>query len=240
MTGAWAQPSGRAIDLNCLREPDVAADKPYFDQMLDVLAPLVAARPDARLLDVGCSTGGFLDRVSRRWPGVRCTGVDLLEPVVAAAAQRVPAVEFRVADLTRPDSLPTGQDIVTMVGVHSLFDDPGCWVRPLLHTAVPGARIVLYGLFNPEPVDVLMRARPVPDTIGWQTGWNLWSVATVEQILTGHALRWTWTPAPDQPITRYSADPLHSWTVGIDGETVAVNGTQLVHRRSILVIEVPG
>ena len=43
----------------------------------------------ARLLDIGCGTGGFLREVKRNFPRLAVTGLDLSEPYLAVAGRRL-------------------------------------------------------------------------------------------------------------------------------------------------------
>lgn len=244
-TGPWSWGGPRSVDLNCLRRADAgpAMDKPYFAPVAEVMSAIVADKPDASLLDVGCSSGGFLAYLLRRWPELRCTGVDLHRPVVDAAIENVPGARFMVGDLLSSPGLPVGEfDVVTMLGIHSLFDDPGCWIEPAAGAVRSEGSIIVFGLFNPEPVDVLARLRDRrPGVAGdWQTGWNLWSRVTIEDELTARGLRWSWHGyEPAGRVGRWSADPLHSWTAELDGRAVTLNGGQIVHRQDILEVTVP-
>ncbi|MDI5963967.1 class I SAM-dependent methyltransferase [Streptomyces sp. SL13] len=238
---AWAGGGPRSVDRNVLAERG-APEKPYFAAVAAVAGASIAGRPGARVLDIGCSAGAFVAYLSRERPNLRCTGVDLLAPVVEAARANVPGADFAVADLLDAATLPTGFDVTTMLGIHSLFDDPGCWIEPALSTLRPGGRLVAFGLFNDEPVDVLVRMRDSrPDASGdWQTGWTTWSKRTVEQHLLRSGLSWTWHAyALDRRVERWSPDPLHSWTVDVDGEAATVNGGRLLHSHAILEVTAP-
>jgi SAM-dependent methyltransferase len=229
----------RSIDLNCLGEPDRALDKPHFTAVVDLLVPLLDANPSAALLDIGCSLGGFLQQLRARWPQLRCTGIDVLPQVVEYARRLQPGVDLRVGNVLDPTTLPRNQDIVTMLGVHSIFDEPLIWLDGALGAGTPQVRLVVFGLFNPEDVDTLVRVRRSgPGTPGeWQSGWTLWSRRTVEAGLRERGLWWRWTAlAPPRTVSRWSEDPLHSWSTEVDGQQRLVNGSQLIHQHAVLEI----
>ena len=55
--------------------------------------------PGAALLDIGCGTGEHLERLAKA--GIRCTGIDNSEEMLAVARARFPgAAEFRLLDMT--------------------------------------------------------------------------------------------------------------------------------------------
>jgi SAM-dependent methyltransferase len=63
---------------------------------------LPGCRPGAALLDLGCGTGEHLDRLSRA--GIRCTGIDDSEEMLAIARSRFPdAADYILADMSGID-----------------------------------------------------------------------------------------------------------------------------------------
>src|SRR5438034_4844364 len=57
-------------------------------------------RPDARLLDAGCGTGGFLRFLLDREAIGSATGIDLSPEPIELARQRVPEAELAVGSVT--------------------------------------------------------------------------------------------------------------------------------------------
>lgn len=47
------------------------------------------APPGARVLELGCGTGRNLDRIARRWPGMRLHGIDISREMLASARARL-------------------------------------------------------------------------------------------------------------------------------------------------------
>lgn len=72
-----------------------------FRVMLDMVEALVG--PEARVLDLACGTGSISDRLLRRFPAARSTGVDLDPALLTIARGHFAAdsrVEFITADLS--------------------------------------------------------------------------------------------------------------------------------------------
>lgn len=57
------------------------------DRLIADLAP----PPDGSVLEIGCGTARNLIAVARRWPGVRCYGIDISEAMLATARAKVAA-----------------------------------------------------------------------------------------------------------------------------------------------------
>ncbi|MFD9377285.1 class I SAM-dependent methyltransferase [Streptomyces sp. NPDC059999] len=127
-----------------------------FRVMLDMVEALVGPAP--RVLDLACGTGSITDRVLKRFPEARSTGVDL-DPALLTIArghfEGDPRVTFVTADLKDPDwtaALPhdTYDAVLTATALHWLHS-------PRL--------AVLYGQLAPlvREGGVFMNADHMPD-----------------------------------------------------------------------------
>ncbi|MBV7257622.1 methyltransferase domain-containing protein [Pacificimonas sp. WHA3] len=70
---------------------------------LDIIVERTMIERPARVLDIGCGTGGTTVAIERAWDGaMQCVGIDISEPMIAAARQRALAAgsnaEFRIGD----------------------------------------------------------------------------------------------------------------------------------------------
>jgi SAM-dependent methyltransferase len=119
----WNGPAGRAwVEAQDLLDR-------MFEPLEALLVDAVSARPRRRVLDVGCGAGGTTLAIARRLlPLGECTGIDISEPLVAAARARaeresLPA-RFIRADAQAHDFQPASVDlIVSRFGV-MFFGDP--------------------------------------------------------------------------------------------------------------------
>lgn len=79
--------------------------EPAAVRLLDYIAPVVAARPDALVVDIGAGTGALGRAAVARWPAVRVVGVDPSEGMLAlgdavAASLLAPPARARLTWLT--------------------------------------------------------------------------------------------------------------------------------------------
>ena len=82
-TRLWNGPAGRAwVEAQEVLDP-------MFKPFEDLLVEAVSAESGGRVLDVGCGTGSTLLAVARRLGAKgRCLGIDISEPMIAAARAR--------------------------------------------------------------------------------------------------------------------------------------------------------
>lgn len=112
-----------------------------------LLADAAAARPAQAVLDVGCGTGATTHAIARRLgPAAHCTGVDISEPMIAAARQRAgqgERTDFLCGDAQTQPFAPACFDLlVSRFGV-MFFDDPVAAFANLRRAARPGAELRL-------------------------------------------------------------------------------------------------
>jgi SAM-dependent methyltransferase len=139
-TALWNGPAGRAwVETQDLLDQMF---KP-FENLLLGTAP---AGPAGCVLDVGCGTGGTTLAIARALGGKgQCVGVDISEPMIAAARiraerQSAPASFIR-ADAQRHPFEPASFDLITSrLGV-MFFDDPVRAFANLRRAAKDGAEL---------------------------------------------------------------------------------------------------
>lgn len=119
----WNGTAGRAwVDEQALLDRVLA---PFGDLLVDA----VRASPARRVLDVGCGTGSTTVAVARLLgEGGRCTGIDISEPMIAAARARaeregVPASFVRADAQAHAFEAGSFDMVISRFGV-MFFDDP--------------------------------------------------------------------------------------------------------------------
>jgi ubiquinone/menaquinone biosynthesis C-methylase UbiE len=135
----WNGPAGRAwVEAQELLDQ-------LFKPFEDLLVEAVSAGPGGRVLDVGCGTGSTTLAVARRLgANGRCTGIDISNPMIAAARARAEResmpTEFICADAQIHEFEPARFDtIISRFGV-MFFDDPIRAFANLLRAARADAR----------------------------------------------------------------------------------------------------
>jgi len=116
-------------------DPHTAA---FYDWVLDLVRP----RPGARLLDVACGSGGFLERALAR--GLDIVGVDVSPAAIELAKKRLPGADVQVADA---EQLPFGAssfDLVTCLGSLEHFPSPERGAAEIARVVRPEGRAIVF------------------------------------------------------------------------------------------------
>lgn len=143
---------------------------------------------DASVLDIGCAAGELLSYLESIFPNFNLVGVDVFDQLLEAANNHAPGATYMNASaLDLPDALNGKFDIVTAVGVMSIFDETQLekfWANLLDATRVGGIIIILSPL-NEYGVDSVTRHRKRRNgqLLDWESGWNIFSTQTVSETL---------------------------------------------------------
>ena len=228
----------REHDELYLHEDHKKNPKETFKFAVKVARPFLARCTNLSIADVGCATGDFLYYLQKSFPRAKLTGIDVMPVLVARARREVPEAQYYVGDIYTGKGLPKQKfDAVFLVGTHSIFDEAKPWVDNLLRILAPGGRAYVFGMFNPEDVDVLVRVRYAGRKNPWQSGWNMVSEPTIRDYLKqkGYSAKfYPFTIPIDLPKQK---DPLRSWTFKLaNGKRAIVNGTQILHTFSLLEV----
>jgi SAM-dependent methyltransferase len=99
-----------------LAESYFAIENNHRDIHHDVsfIAALLRGRKHAMLLDLGCGTGEHLALLAQE--GIRCTGIDISEDMVAAARTRFPRIEFALSDMSDIEYENTFDIVISLFG----------------------------------------------------------------------------------------------------------------------------
>ena len=211
--------------------------KEYFKFLLQQTVTRLAS-PTVRVLDIGCATGDFLYYVRSLYPKAELTGIDVSPEFTDKAKESVPDASFCVADIYSGTNLPANRfDVVFMSGVIYLFPEFEPWLRNIVSLTAGSAYI--FGVFNPDDLDVRATVQRSTDKTS-ATPWNVISRKSIGAFLDSIGMRYRFIDwEMPIPIPKSHEDPLRSWTIPTaDGHLLVVNGMQIIHRFSVLQVDV--
>ena len=228
-----------------LKESRYEQPKEIFKLLRDRSVRDGALQDGATVRDFGCAAGEFLYHLSRTFPSADYWGYDPVPELLDKARQQVPGVAFEPGSVLDDDLVPAeSTDLAFMLGVHSIFDEFEPCLSNLIRWTRRGGRIYVFGMFNPHPIDVWVKYRPVghPNPDHREPGWNIFSKASVAHFLDATL------GAGKHDFTRFEmpfqldadpSDPVRSWTfVDSQGRRLFTNGLSLICNLEILEIRV--
>ena len=230
----------RTHDLFYLKENYKNNPKEYFKVLGNLIGTEINLRGGGQtcnLLDVGCETGSFLHYIKSIIPQMSFSGMDILPELLNEVNQDNEInINTICADITNEESIPSDCwerfDFITMLGVLSIFDNFEPAINNALRMLKDDGVLWIFGIFNPENLDVLIKSKYSDrKTDHWESGWNLFSLHSIELYCNKNNLRYEILPFEiNIDIEKREDDPLRSWTIMMkDEKRLIVNGLQLVH-----------
>lgn len=118
----------------------------YVDRTLAVLQTWTALQPGERVLDVGCGTGAFEQRLIAAGADNEIVGVDLSVKMLERARTKLaahPHVAFQQADAHDLPFADDRFDVVVSASTFHYFDDPERALSEMGRVLCPGGRLVV-------------------------------------------------------------------------------------------------
>jgi len=230
----------REHDKIYLNENRKNTPKEYFKFILKKSQSHIDRISMPTIVDVGCATGDFLYYLRSKYPSIKLTGYDVMPELLARAKEEVLDCDFVECSIYNKDSIPKKKfDVGYMFGVVSIFDDFETVFENFIELIKPSGVGYVFGIFNSENVDVLLKARRSDEGEPYQTSCNLFSKYTISKFLEKKNIEHTftdWKISIDIP--KHETDPLRTWTIRDEnGVRLNVNGMQLLHTYSLLEIK---
>jgi len=206
-----------------------------FLTVLDLLKEKLSEE-NVSLLDIGGASGDFIQYVSQVFPHVQLSMVDH-DPTLTKIAQNknktATIIEKNILDLE-----DIGQfNCVTVIGVHSCFDDFRELFEGIFKTVQPGGMMVILGIFNDYPIDSLIYHKNSDET-AYQRGFNLFSIKTISDILEKQDDVETFSFADFMPPIEIEKtnDATRSWSeTRADGSRFLVNGFMQIPIKTLTI-----
>jgi len=166
------------------------------------------------VLDVGCATGEFLYFLTRQLPRIqRVAGIDIVPDFFEIAKKRIPNAQFVVGDIDKRGFPEIGRfDFVALLGVLGANFHPEQVIDNLFSAVSPGGMIYIISNFNQDPVDVHAICRRSGVSEQWETGFNIYSIRTMERLVSKHRGTVEWVDFRLPFSLPKQTDPLRGWT----------------------------
>lgn len=194
-----------------------------------------------KLCDMGCATGDFTSYLLRRFSKLEIIGIDYHAELIEEAKKKfkksfINRFEFKEGSILKSETLPSASiDILTVLGVLSMFDDIEIPLKNCAKWLKPGGLLVIFNMFNSFDIDVFLRFKRLKEKT-LEVGWNIFSEKLVIEKASFAGLEnFTFNDFNvDFDRLPHSNDPLRSWTVKVDGRKKMLNGLNILHPFKIL------
>ncbi|MGB0383238.1 MAG: class I SAM-dependent methyltransferase [Ardenticatenaceae bacterium] len=194
---------------------------------------VVKSSPECSLLDIGGASGEFSYYLKKRFSHLDVTALDYDQKLVEHGKAKVGHyLHFVQGDANRMDMFHDLQfDLVTMIGVLSIFDDFTLSLSECIRLAQK--KVFVVAQFNEYPIDALIRWRYSGDQSSYNRGYNLFSKKSIGSFLAQHdrVSKWGFNKfelpfdLPQRP-----KDLIRSWTeLDKEGGRIFRNGLMIIN-----------
>ena len=188
-----------------------------------------------KIIDIGCATGDFLFYINSLFPKANIFAADIDKELLSEAKKNVPSIkECFQLDISNLETFEKF-DAIFMLGVHSIFDDLK-WINSIkLMLKNENSKAYIFGIFNPDKIDVIIRGRESNSNQDWETGWNVFSKESIRNAMDECGLKHKFIDFNLKiDIDKKNEDSFRSWTIPIqDKQKLVINGLCLVHYFSL-------
>ena len=195
-------------------------------------------------MDVGCAAGEFLYFVKKENPFLNLTGSDIRSDLIKKAKINVPGVSFLKKNVLNKSSYKKYSfDKIFMIGVHPIFDSFEKCFNNLIYWSKKNGEIYICDLFNPFPVDVILRYKLSANykSKNYETGWNIFSKESVINFLKKNkkvknvSFKNFYMPFDLYPNKK---DCIRSWTFkDLSEKRIMTNGLSIMQSQMLLTIK---
>src|SRR6266566_7250819 len=102
---------------------EMLVELPGYEELQEAVAAATDGLSVETVLELGTGTGETALRVLARRPGIRWTGIDASEPMLARARERLPNADLRLARLEDPLQEGPFDLVISALAAHHLGAD---------------------------------------------------------------------------------------------------------------------
>ena len=234
-------------------EDQAVNPKEYFKKALSILSSFkIENKEDYRHLDIGCAASDFITFLIQSG-FVKATGafgIDVMDSLLEESVKRNPTSVFHKSDISSPDfSNPFDKpfDSITMLGVHSIFDD-FFWLENTYNCLADGGVAVIFGIFNPYPYDVNVKVSKSGKNL-FESGWSVVSKQTIYDKADNINCNASFIDFDPDIFIPETDDKLRTWTIDLSSgqsnelpselnrKRGYINATRIFHDWSFLILK---
>ena len=199
----------------------------------------------SHIADIGCAAGEFSYYLDSLFRDVEIHGYDVLDVLLKKAKKNVPNVKFFKKSILNSNlSKKKYYEIITCIGVISIFDSFEEVIKNCINMCRPKGKILLQALINSSPIEVnikyaLSEKWRYKKPLYWESGWNIFSQKTVKNFLKKQK-RIKKFKIYDHKVKfnlKKNNDPLRTWTVNLNNKKKLMNGLNLIVPEKIIEID---
>ena len=194
------------------------------------------------ICDFGCAAGEFLYYLKQKQPNSSFLGTDIRMDLIRKAQKILPDIKFLKKSVLNKKSFSKNSFHKSfLIGVHPIFDEFEKCFSNLIYWTKPSGKVFICEMFNPYPVDVLIKYRnsSMYNKGYYESGWNIFSEKSVSNFLKKNkSIKKFKFDEFIMPFDlKPQADPVRSWTFqDSKKKRFVTNGLSIIQPQQLLTI----
>ncbi len=220
---------------------DVSKPKESFKFIAEIFKRKLKNSGSISVADIGCAKGDFIYFLNtlELGKGIEYYGFDIDDVLLNVAKENLMFAKFGKCNIVDRNTLPQKKfDYVFMNGVTGYFDTLDVWVKNFVAMLNDGGTGFVYGTFNEDDVDVLVKLRNASGDSDFFTWGNIFSLTSIKKELNklNHQLN-VYPFNINIDVAKNTEDPIRSWTFKDEnGKRITKNGAQIIQNYFLLEI----
>tara|TARA_B100000029_G_scaffold369398_1_gene363229 strand:- start:3161 stop:3871 length:711 start_codon:yes stop_codon:yes gene_type:complete len=201
-----------------------------------------------KIIDFGGAEGAFAHFVINQQPNYEITNIEYDKKLLELSKKNVPLCKSIIGDINScPKIKNNSYDIVTCIGVISIFDDFRPSINEMLRVVKKGGLIIINNMWNSYPIDLLIKVRHAKNGSqkkfnNWESGWNMISIKTISEFLKNKKKVKSFSfkkVIMKKDLLKNKNNLLRSWTNKYkNGERYHFNGIGRLLDKRLLIIQI--
>lgn len=213
--------------------------KPVIKQSFKFLLKeiLINQKKFKNLIDIGCSNGAFLSYAQTKLKNKNLYGADIRMDLIQAAKKNCPTANFYKLDISKKNKVHNEKfDVCILDGVHTIFDYVEEWLENFLSFCSKNGSVYIFGSFNPEPYDVIVRVKNSKSNI-LETGFNRLSLETLKKAMLKKNFSFKIKKFDiNINLKKDKKDPRRTYTVNLKNKKkITINGLEQVSTKYLVI-----
>jgi ubiquinone/menaquinone biosynthesis C-methylase UbiE len=209
--------------------------KQYFETIKKII--INDKKKSGSIMDIGCASGDFLTLFKNK-PQYSLHGFDYSNALIKLAKKKLPVANFNVENILSPKNKKKF-DYCVCLGVLNIFNDFKKPLKNILKFVKKGGLLFIFTHINYYNINVRVQFQKTENR-HWYSGVNSFSKLALQEFfiknkkikkfkIIKHQLK--------QTIRKNKKNPMHAWTVTLDGKKSLISGAGIVYDQAIIVIQ---
>jgi len=169
------------------------------------------------IADIGCAIGAFPSYLSNRFSSANIVGIEYSDSLLLHAKKNLPNLNLIYGDVNDKHSIDQKFDVITVMGVLSIFDNYEQILSNIISWLKPKGKIIMQTMISDYDIDVFVKYAPSSSHYNkdnMESGWNIISKKSLSLVCKNNSAKLVKVKSFNISVDleKNNEDLLRSWT----------------------------